>query len=136
MIWEEQEQWLLDDNTTHILHEKVGDIDTFEMDDNYLHIWKDISFQVQLNKAKTHGLTQEQTRECLSKLWRRPYYLTLVAKAFDAKNIAEVGTAEGLQFYSFAEYVSQNDGHVWSCDILDKRNKLYAKKYKEQTTFC
>lgn len=23
MIWEEQEQWLLDDNTTHILHEKV-----------------------------------------------------------------------------------------------------------------
>ena len=48
MIWEEQEQWLLDDNTTHILHEKVGDIDTFEMDDDYLHIWKDISFQVQL----------------------------------------------------------------------------------------
>ena len=136
MIWEEQEQWLLDDNTTHILHEKVGDIDTFEMDDDYLHIWKDISFQVQLNKAKTHGLTQEQTRECLSKLWRRPYYLTLVAKAFNAKNIAEVGTAEGLQFYSFAEYVSQNGGHVWSCDILDKRNKSYAKKYKEQTTFC
>tara|TARA_R100000008_G_C3535479_1_gene141738 strand:- start:125 stop:817 length:693 start_codon:yes stop_codon:yes gene_type:complete len=136
MIWEEQDKWLTNDEATDSLFDKIGNIDAFEMDDGYLEIWKDISFQVQLKKAKTHGLTREQTRECLSKLWRRPYYLTLVAEAFGAKNIAEVGTAEGLQFYSFAEYVSENGGHVWSCDIFDKRNKQYAKKYHEQTTFC
>jgi len=136
MIWEEQKRWLLDDDITHAFCEKAGNIDTFEMDDDYLHIWKDISFRVQLNKAKTHGLTREQTKKCLSQLWRRPYYLTLVAKAFDAKNIVEVGTAEGLQFYSFAEHVSENGGHVWSCDIVDKRNKKYAQRYEERATFC
>ena len=111
MIWEEQRRWLLDDDITHAFCEKAGNIDALEMDDDYLHIWKDISFLVQLNKAKTHGLTQEQTKKCLSQLWRRPYYLTLVAKAFSAKNIVEVGTAEGLQFYSFAEYISECGGH-------------------------
>ena len=136
MIWEEQKRWLWDDDMTHAFCEKAGDIDAFEMDDDYLHIWKDISFRVQLNKAKTHGLTRKQTKKCLSQLWRRPYYLTLVAKAFGAKNIVEVGTAEGLQFYSFAEHVSKNGGHVWSCDIVDKRNKIYAQRYEEQATFC
>ncbi|MAH49632.1 hypothetical protein CMI37_27665 [Candidatus Pacearchaeota archaeon] len=136
MVWEEQKKWLLDDDVTTTLCEKAGNIDAFEMDDDYLHIWKDISFRVQLNKAKTHGLTREQTKKCLSQLWRRPYYLTLVAKAFGAKNIIEVGTAEGLQFYSFAEYASENGGHVWSCDIVDKKNKEYANRYQDQTTFC
>ena len=47
-----------------------------------------------------------------------------------------MGTAEGLQFFSFAEYASNNGGHVWSCDIVDKRNKEYTNKYEDVTTFC
>jgi len=75
-------------------------------------------------------------RTCLKQLSKRPYYLSSIAEKFNAKNIVEVGTAEGLQFFSFAEHVSNNNGHVWSCDIVDKRNKAYMDKYKDVTTFC
>ena len=61
--------------------------------------------------------------------------MTCIAKKFNAKNIVEVGTAEGWQFYSFAEYCSQSDGHVWSCDIHDKHSKPHAKKYENTATF-
>ena len=57
-----------------------------------------------------------------------------MADRFGAKNIVEVGTAEGSQFFSFAEYVRNVGGHVWSCDLRDVRNTECAQKYQDTTT--
>jgi predicted O-methyltransferase YrrM len=54
----------------------------------------------------------------------------------NAKNIVEVGTAQGWQFYTFAQYVAEKSGHVWSCDIRDVRAKDYAEMYEHVSTFC
>jgi len=136
MIWTEQKEYLIDDEKTRKLIEKTGNFDDSDTPEEYLKIWEDVSKEVQLDKARRHGLSNKKRIECFSKLCKRPYYLTSVAKKFGVKNIVEVGTAEGLQFFSFAEYSSKNGGHVWSCDIKDVRNKEYTLKYKDVTTFC
>ena len=111
------------------------DISEINPPEKYLELWKKISLSVQKNKATVHGLTQEEADACFKQLCRRPYYLCSIAKEFGVKNIAEVGTAEGLQFFSFAEMLKGSGGHVWSCDILDKRNKEMKEVYKDNTTF-
>jgi hypothetical protein len=137
MIWSEAEKYLINDDVTKNFLEKVGDIEDIRTPSEYENIWKDISFLVQLKKAKSHSLSPEDTKKCLSQLIKRPYYLARLIEQFDAENILEVGTAEGLQFYSFAESVSERGkGHIWSCDIFDKRNEKYAQKHKDITTFC
>mgnify|MGYP006408511641 FL=1 len=137
MIWKDWEEYLQDSEQTKELYNKVQDIKTIEVPEEYLDLWKKISFLVQLNKAKQHQLSEQQTKECFLELIKRPYFLTTIAEAFDVKNIVEVGTAEGLQFFSFAEYIKQKGyGHVWSCDIRDIRNRKYCEKYNDVTTFC
>ena len=103
--------------------------------DEYKLIWKDVSMRVQLNKARLNGLNKSATYKCFENLIKRPYFLCQVADHFKCKAFLEVGTAEGLQHYTFAHYVKNNDGHVWSCDPRDVRNVEYRAKYKEQTTF-
>ena len=116
---------------------EIGNIEDLVVEDKYHKIWSDVSLSVQTRKARNHNLSIDQTEECFSQLSRRPNYLCNLAKLKGVKNIAEVGTAQGLQFFSFAEYVKeqQDGGHVWSCDIIDARNQEYSKKYEEHTTF-
>jgi predicted O-methyltransferase YrrM len=106
-----------------------------EVPDNYREIGRKVSLEVQLDKSRRHQLTEEQTSICMAQLCKRPYYLASLAARFGAKNIVEVGTAEGLQFLSFAEYVRNVGGHVWSCDLRDVRNTECAEKYQDATTF-
>jgi len=61
--------------------------------------------------------------------------LTTLAKKFNVKNIAEVGTAQGWQYYSFAEYCRSVGGKIWSCDIRDVRHYEYSKEYDDVTHF-
>lgn len=136
MIWPESVGYLSSDDTMSELLSRAGDIESIEVPEKYRVIWKEISFLVQLNKAQNYRLSELETRACFSQLIKRPYYLARLAGNFNAKNILEVGTAEGLQFYSFAEQVKENNGHVWSCDIVDKRNVKYAELYDKNTTFC
>ena len=137
MIWPNYKDYIKDTDLNEQCIRKCNNFSDVEVPDKYKTIWKDISFLVQLNKAKNHRLSEDTTKKCLSQLIKRPYYLSQIANSFNAKNILEVGTAEGLQFYSFAEQVSHvSDGHVWSCDIVDKRNKKYSEIYKNNTTFC
>tara|TARA_R100001129_G_scaffold184781_2_gene170682 strand:+ start:106 stop:756 length:651 start_codon:yes stop_codon:yes gene_type:complete len=103
---------------------------------DYDNLYMDISYDVQIRKSKNYGLTEQFAEQCIKQLKKRPYYLIQLAKIFEVKNIAEVGTAEGLQFFSFAKYAKEIGGHVWSCDIKDVRNKEYSIKYGENTTFC
>jgi hypothetical protein len=113
--------------------ENIHDL-TVPMD--YKKIWKDVSMAVQYNKALQHGLSKKEMLTCFGQLIKRPYFLTFLADKYKCKNIAEIGTAQGLQFYTFAHYVIDKKGHVWSCDLYDVRNKAYADKYSNETTFC
>ena len=114
----------------------IEDISSVTSPEEYVNIWRDISQEVQERKALNHGLTEEAKQQCFVELQRRPYYLSSIAQRLGVKNIAEVGTAEGLQFYSFAHMLKKDNGHIWSCDIKDVRNKDYATKFKNETTFC
>ena len=136
LTWPEWRASLKQDDNTMQLINQVPDFDDVVVPEDYKQLWKDVSLEVQLRKAKSHNLTRAQTEQCLSQLCKRPYYLTLLAKQFNAKNIVEVGTAQGLQFYSFAKSLLQTDGKVWSCDVQDVRNKQYSKLYEGNTTFC
>jgi FkbM family methyltransferase len=114
-----------------------GNIEDIEVSPNHREIWEGVALPVQERKAHNHNLPTERALRCFDELSKRPSYLCNIARLNGVKNIVEVGTAQGLQFFSFAEYVKEakNDGHVWSCDIVDVRNKEYSEKYKEYTTF-
>lgn len=114
----------------------LEDISTITPPEDYIRVWESISLEVQARKALNHKLSEDQKIQCFKELQRRPYYLCSIAQRYGVKNIAEVGTAEGLQFYSFAHSLGDGDGHIWSCDIKDVRNKEYAEKFKDKTTFC
>tara|TARA_R110000824_G_scaffold28179_3_gene94957 strand:- start:940 stop:1596 length:657 start_codon:yes stop_codon:yes gene_type:complete len=118
------------------LDELAKSFDTVEVPEKYKIIWKEVSMLVQINKARTSGLSEVEMRDCFRGLIKRPYFLCNLAKRFGSENILEVGTAEGLQFFSFAEHIKEHGGHVWSCDLRDVRNYNYREKHKEQTSFC
>jgi len=111
------------------------DISEITTPEKYMELWTKISLSVQQNKARVHGLSEREAESCFRQLCRRPYYLCTIAETFGAKTIAEVGTAEGLQFFSFAEMMRGYNGHVWSCDIVDKRNREMRERYEDNTTF-
>jgi len=115
-----------------ILYDRFDDI---TLPSRYQKLWDDINLPIQINKATFHHLNLQERDAIFDKISKRAYYLTLIAKKFGAKNIVEVGTAEGWQFYSFAEYCRENDAKVWSCDLRDVHHKKYAKEYQEEATF-
>jgi predicted O-methyltransferase YrrM len=138
MIWKDCKDFLKKDDQTRLLLERVADINTIAPAPEYIKLWKDVNYEVQVRKANRHGLTQNDLVECLVGLQKRPYYLVHIAREFGVKNIVEIGTAYGLQCYSFAKYIRDEnvDGHVWTCDIEDRRNKKYSEEYSEEATFC
>lgn len=117
---------------------KIPEITSIQVPKNYYKIWEEVSKPTQLKKAKNHKLSQSETESALSQLVVRPTYLCYIASIYGAKNIAEVGTAQGLQSYTFAEYLRSNniDGKVWTCDIVNARNAEYELKYSDLMVFC
>ena len=101
----------------------------------YKNLWNEINLPIQLQKAAHYTLPEDEKKRVLDKLSKRAYYLTEIARRYGAKNIAEVGTAEGWQFYSFAEYCKDVGGSVWSCDVVDKHSKTHAQRYNEVSNF-
>ncbi|MHA2216723.1 MAG: class I SAM-dependent methyltransferase [Candidatus Hodarchaeales archaeon] len=116
----------------------LGLIEDTKVEPKYQKLWEEIALPIQKRKAANYNLTLEDASICFEQLSKRPNYLCNLAKLKDVKNIAEVGTAQGLQCFSFAEYVktSKKNGHVWSCDIIDVRNEKYSDIYQKHTTFC
>lgn len=123
------------DEVISSLYKKVGKISDLSVPREYKQIWDDINLPIQLQKGQNYGLEKGHISKCLDALHKRAYYLVSIAEFIGAKNIAEVGTAQGWQYYSFDRYVSKNSGHVWSCDIKDVRNKEYAEKHNKDNTF-
>ena len=116
--------------------ELIGErFDYLRLPEKYQELWNNINLPIQTRKAAHHMLPDIEKQGVLTKLSKRAYYLTTIAKKFGAKNIVEVGTAEGWQFYSFAEYCRESGGKVWSCDIEDKHDKKYHKEYNSVSCF-
>tara|TARA_R100000152_G_C6761579_1_gene185728 strand:+ start:357 stop:1019 length:663 start_codon:yes stop_codon:yes gene_type:complete len=109
----------------------LGNIEDIVAHDVYREIWNDVSCDVQNRKADRANLSPESRLQIFEGLVKRPSYLIRLADIVNAKNIVEIGTAEGLQFYSFAQYLKEKgmQGKVWSCDILDKRIESYKDRY-------
>jgi len=113
----------------------IEDIDGLVVPEEYQKIWDDINLPIQTQKGMDHNLSEEALLTCLDQLSKRGYYLVSIAEQFGAKNFAEVGTAQGWQFYTFAHYAKKVGGFVWSCDIRDVRDRNYAKEYADVTDF-
>ena len=118
---------------TNIKISQIEDISQITPPKEYVDIWKEISYKVQKQKALNHNLSEEAAATCFLQLQKRPYYLSSIAERLGVKNIAEVGTAEGLQFYTFAHSLQKTGGHLWSCDIKDVRDLQYRDKFNNTT---
>lgn len=115
--------------------QKHGTIETVVVPDAYREIWESVNLQIQEEKLTQCGILDPVRRsEILASLMRRAYYLVCLAKEHDSVNIAEVGTAQGWQYYSFCEYASTVGGLVFSCDIRDVRNSQNRLKYEEENS--
>lgn len=123
------------DDRLNTLYEKYGDVGSIKVPDSYDILWKEINEEIQNGKLDSVGIKDEETRsEILTKLSKRSFYLTRVAEVFKKKNIAEVGTSQGWQYYTFCKYVDEEapEGSVSSCDPWDKRNLKYKSMYDEK----
>ena len=120
------------DNVLDLVGERF---EYLSLPEKYQELWDNINLPIQSKKAAHYMLPEVEKQSVLTKLSKRAYYLTTIAEKFGAKNIVEVGTAEGWQFYSFAEYCKENGGKVWSCDVEDKHNKKYQKEYESVSHF-
>jgi SAM-dependent methyltransferase len=116
------------------LYKKYGNVQTIQVPEGYEEIWNKINEPIQNKKLDQNNITDENERNnILSGLRKRAYYLTRVAEVFNAKKIAEVGTAEGWQFFSFGRYCKEVSGKVFSCDPRDVRSSEFVSEYDE---FC
>jgi hypothetical protein len=101
----------------------------------YERIWNDINLPIQEEKISRWKAPKSEKQEILSMLSKRAYFLTTIASTLGAKNIVEIGTNRGWQFFSFAEYCRSVKGQVWSCDIIDYCDKEYLEKYNDVANY-
>jgi predicted O-methyltransferase YrrM len=121
--------------------DNIADLLSFRLENivlpqKYSELWNNINYPIQVKKASNYRLPENEKEKILDKLSKRAYFLSTIAKHFGAKNILEVGTAEGWQFFSFAEYCKSVGGKVWSCDIDDRRHEKYIQEYEGVANFC
>ena len=104
-----------------------------------MKIWNDINLPIQNKKLDSANIiSNKRRRQILDGLSKRGYYLTRVAECFHVARIAEVGTAEGWQFYNFCKYVSEADiegGAVFTCDPRNVRSEIYRDFYESDNRF-
>ena len=90
-----------------------------------------MNLEIQKNKLSENNiLDQEERASILDGLSKRSFFLVSLAKEYESSGIAEVGTAQGWQFYSFCEYASRTSGKVYTCDPRDVRNDKMRSKYE------
>jgi len=118
------------------LFEKYGNLSSIDLPEAYERLWNDINLPIQTKKLDTANiLDQEKRLVILEGLKKRAYYLTRIAEMHDVKNILEVGTAEGWQFFSFGEYAKEIKGKVYSCDPRDVRSNTHIAEYENECIY-
>jgi len=103
--------------------------DKLKVPQEYCDIFAETSLPSQVKK----GLTEEQ----IHAVQKRGYFLVKLAQQINAKNIVEVGTAEGYQFYTFGKYIkdSKSAGAVYSCDLRDARSSKMSGLFLEECLY-
>jgi len=101
------------------------------LEEDFYKIWEDVYKDSQLKKVKESNLSRQEEEIAFNGLSKRGKFLCQICEFFDVKSIAEVGTAEGFQFFTFSHFKQKNrlEGNVYSCDIRDARNQKYISKY-------
>jgi SAM-dependent methyltransferase len=125
------------DGKLNSLFEKYGDFKDIQVPEVYKNLWDNINLPIQENKLDKNNINSVKKRnQILNMLMKRAYYLTRIAETYEVKNIAEVGTAEGWQYYSFAEYCKEiKTGIAYSCDPRDVRSEKFINTYSEYTNY-
>ena len=114
------------------IYQDYGTISTIKVPDEFNDLWRDINLPIQNSKLDQARIFDQDARQLiLSDLSKRAYFLVAHAKQYQVVNIAEVGTAEGWQFYSFCK-AQDGKGSVWSCDIRDVRDQKYKNVYQSE----
>lgn len=122
------------DKSLNNLYNKYGTLSSIEVPSSYKKIWEEVNLKIQEEKLNDSGITLSSERDAiLNGLMRRAFYLTRLVEAYGGKNVAEVGTAQGWQFYSFCEYAKEVGGTVYSCDIRDVRDRKYSQIYETES---
>ena len=108
-----------------------------KVEEPYNTLWQNIYMPSQEKKARENSITQQQKIEAFNGLSKRGKFLCQVYDFFECNNIAEVGTAEGYQFFTFCDHLKRNNksSKVYTCDIRDVRNKSYVGKYSKIENF-
>ena len=108
-----------------------------ELEEEFKKIWKEVYKQSQDKKIKENNISEEVKKKAFNGLSKRGKFLCSLYDYFDCKNIAEVGTAEGFQFYTFCDHLQRKKSNhkVYSCDIRDVRNKNYAQTFGNYENF-
>jgi len=114
------------------IYQNHGTIATIEVPEKFRELWDEINLPIQTKKLDQALIYDaDERKNILDVLSRRAYYLVAHANQYQSKNVAEVGTAEGWQFYSFCKERDSN-GSVWSCDIRDVRHLKYKGVYQSE----
>ena len=110
---------------------------TNELEEEYKKIWEEIYKPSQDKKIKENNIEDEFKQKAFNGLSKRGKFLCQIYDYFNCKNVAEVGTAEGFQFYTFCHHLQKKEikHKVYSCDIRDVRNKKYVQKFGDIENF-
>lgn len=107
------------------------------LEERYDILWRDLYMPSQVKKALENSITAENKALAFNGLSKRGKFLCQLYDFFECKNIAEVGTAEGFQFFTFCDHIKRKslDHKVYTCDIRDVRNTSYMDRYDEIENF-
>jgi len=108
-----------------------------KIEKHFNDIWEEAYKPSQLKKVSENGISENIKNEAFNGLSKRGKFLCQIYDYFECKNIAEVGTAEGYQFFTFCDHIKKrkSKNKVYTCDIRDVRNKNLLNQYKEFGTF-
>ena len=106
---------------------KVQEILSGNFDSELSQVFEKVGLQTQLKKAAGYGIDLFKRPDILNPLRARPLLLAELASFYDARTIAEVGTAQGLQSITFAESLKEvKDSMVYTCDPVDVRDSSFS----------
>lgn len=128
------------------LKELVGALDLesiikSDLPPKFEYIWKMVNSGIQEQKLQQSKIDPETGKNILANFKKRAFLLSEIARVCEAKNIAEVGTAQAWQTLSFAQGLFERNaegeevGKVYTCDIRDVRNTIVWNKLSEFCSF-
>jgi len=107
------------------------------LEKHYTTLWNELYRPSQEKKIVENNVSEEVKLKAFNGLSKRGKFLCDIYDFFECKNVAEVGTAEGYQFFTFCDHIQKKEtsSKVYTCDIRDVRNNKYINKYGDIENF-